>query len=379
MRILDISQQIAVVGYAVPIVCGVICMLVVILFLIQSREDRKPGLLLLGELAACVFSWVGVIAYTISPETFMAVKTPFLLSITWVHVLTYHFVFTLTGTQSGECFSPVHYIVPLIIVTATFVWAIWIPYDVKLGLTIASEAPPESYKLFAVFYNSPRFLFPVYGILYAVLGFRRINSFEKVLLNYSADEGNSSVKWLRMMVIVTLTTVPLSAVPVLTGTNKLASSIILLIPTLLIVLKDVILTYNTVVRHYVLIEIPEGEDELTYDDDWGKMKPGKEKLDQYMLSQKPFLDPKLKITGLAQQMHTNRTYLSNFINREYGMNFNRFINRYRLRELDELRTKPALNGMSNMELVQKTGFSTFSGYLRAKRLEEKMNTLSDDD
>lgn len=379
MRILDASQQIAVAGYTAPIVCGVICMLVVIVFLIQSREDRKPALLLLGELAACVFSWVGMIAYAGSPETFMAIKAPFLLAITWVHVFTYHFVFILTGTQNGERFCGLHYIVPLIIVTAVFAWATFIPYDVKLGLTIASETPPEGYKLFAVFYNSPRFLFPVYGVLYTVLGLRRINHFEKVLLNYSADEGNSSVKWLRMMVFVTLTTVPLSAVPVLTGTNKLASSIILLIPTLLIVLKDVILTYNTVARHYVLIEIPEGENELTGDDDWGDMKPDKEKLDRYMLSEKPFLDSKFKITGLAQQINTNRTYLSGFINREYGMNFNRFINQYRLRELDELRTNPSLNGMSNMELVLKAGFSSFSGYLRVKRLEEKMNTLSDDD
>ena len=42
---------------------------------------------------------------------------------------------------------------------------------------------------------------------------------------------------------------------------------------------------------------------------------------------------------MARDLFSNRTYISAFINREYGVNFNRFINNYRLKEVERLRSE----------------------------------------
>ncbi|MFR1292098.1 MAG: hypothetical protein ACLSB7_07785 [Parabacteroides distasonis] len=49
-----------------------------------------------------------------------------------------------------------------------------------------------------------------------------------------------------------------------------------------------------------------------------------------------FLRPGYKMTDLVEDLDVNRTVLSAFINQTYGMNFNRYLNRFRLRELDRL-------------------------------------------
>lgn len=74
-------------------------------------------------------------------------------------------------------------------------------------------------------------------------------------------------------------------------------------------------------------------------------------------------------------MNTNRCYLSAFINREYGMNFSRFVNRCRFSELDRLRIAPENADKNNMELVLMAGFSGYRNYLRVKKEEDRQNLL----
>ena len=79
----------------------------------------------------------------------------------------------------------------------------------------------------------------------------------------------------------------------------------------------------------------------------------------------------LRITDLMQAFHTNRTYISRFINREYGMNFSRYINMLRLREMEALRNDPACSRLPEEERACLAGFSNFRSYQRVKRMAEK--------
>jgi AraC-like DNA-binding protein len=94
----------------------------------------------------------------------------------------------------------------------------------------------------------------------------------------------------------------------------------------------------------------------------------RKKFEQYFFKHKVYLDPTLTITGLAEQLATNRTYLSSFINKEYGMNFSRYVNSIRLKELDRLMSLPANEGVSIRKLAEKAGFGTYGGYLKARKI-----------
>ncbi|MBN2637211.1 MAG: hypothetical protein JXR61_13145 [Prolixibacteraceae bacterium] len=57
----------------------------------------------------------------------------------------------------------------------------------------------------------------------------------------------------------------------------------------------------------------------------------------YFEKEKPYLNPELNLTDLCKKIGTNRTYLSNLINNQFNMNFNTFVNQYRITEVQEYR------------------------------------------
>jgi hypothetical protein len=59
------------------------------------------------------------------------------------------------------------------------------------------------------------------------------------------------------------------------------------------------------------------------------------------------------------------------------MNFSRFINRCRLKELNRLRLSPDHKENTNMELVLMAGFSSYRSYLRVKNEEDRASVLKE--
>ena len=79
----------------------------------------------------------------------------------------------------------------------------------------------------------------------------------------------------------------------------------------------------------------EVKDEQTIDekDRLPEITQWKEKLLDYMDSNKPYLDPVLNLNDLAKKLSTNSSVLSKVINDGTGRNFNDFINYYRVQEV----------------------------------------------
>lgn len=98
-------------------------------------------------------------------------------------------------------------------------------------------------------------------------------------------------------------------------------------------------------------------------------KLSRTRLEAYFRHEKTWLDPACKNADLV--FDVNSAALSGFINRTYGMNFNRYLNRWRLRELERLRTQPSNRGKSMRSLVEKVGFDNYRTYLRAVAAERE--------
>ncbi len=93
---------------------------------------------------------------------------------------------------------------------------------------------------------------------------------------------------------------------------------------------------------------------------------------QYFEKEKPYLNPELNLTDVCRHIGTNRTYLSNLINRQFKMNFNSFVNRYRLKEVMEYRKQhPSAN---NVTLTDVGGFGSISSFKRALKNERGTKT-----
>lgn len=210
-------------------------------------------------------------------------------------------------------------------------------------MIIRFERPPIEGRF--AFYTLIVYLVPIlffgYNLYYSIRSLRRITHYSHAVKNYSADEGRSSQSWLRLLVFIALSSLPLALIPSVIGPGFFFNLLLTIIGMSAIVFKDVILTYNTITRNYVLIHLAE-KDKVEVDEKESMIVLKKGAIDKihfekFILSHKPFLNPEFRITDIASALGTNRTYLSTFINSEYGMNFSRYINSLKLEELNRIR------------------------------------------
>ncbi|WP_235934450.1 helix-turn-helix domain-containing protein [Sunxiuqinia indica] len=96
---------------------------------------------------------------------------------------------------------------------------------------------------------------------------------------------------------------------------------------------------------------------------------------RYFEEEQPFLQPDLSLTAVCKQIGTNRSYLSGLINSCFGMNFNTFVNQYRIRYLNDY-LKQFPHTPKDVQ-VQIAGFGSVSSLNRArKKSEEILNQQS---
>jgi len=160
----------------------------------------------------------------------------------------------------------------------------------------------------------------------------------------------------------------------------------MMVASIAIMSQHIILTYHIIQRDYMLyISFPGRKHILLKEEKYHYVieeemkissqehRPDKRIMDSaltrkhfedYFKKHKPYLNQNLKITDLVYELQANRTYISDFINRTYGMNFNRFINHCRLLELNKLMKSPSNHGKPLKELIQKAGFTDIRHYNR---------------
>lgn len=88
----------------------------------------------------------------------------------------------------------------------------------------------------------------------------------------------------------------------------------------------------------------------------------RKKLEQWMEHEKPYTNPYFRLIDLQQVLPMNRTYLSQFIHREYGCTFYQFVNRYRIEEAQRLKQEQPDIKMS--EASARCGFSSPTVFTR---------------
>ncbi len=87
------------------------------------------------------------------------------------------------------------------------------------------------------------------------------------------------------------------------------------------------------------------------------------RLIDYVEIKQAFLQSDLSMTSVCREIGTNRTYLSALINQQFGVNFNTFINQYRVKYVTYyLKENPST---TKDELVQLGGFGSLSSLNRA--------------
>lgn len=88
-----------------------------------------------------------------------------------------------------------------------------------------------------------------------------------------------------------------------------------------------------------------------------------DRLLQRVISEQLYLNPSVSLVSLADELHTNRTYLSNSIHSCYNQNFSDFINTLRIRYALELMKAEGRN-VNIKDVAQKSGYNHIQSFYR---------------
>jgi len=144
--------------------------------------------------------------------------------------------------------------------------------------------------------------------------------------------------------------------------------------------KGIDTTQIALLQHSTVFEVSNTGSEnnsitSTTEDTENNGKLDKKKFEAFIRKNKPYLNKDLKITDLVKPLNSNRSVISSFINKNYKMNFSRYMNSLRLIELDRLISLNNDNKYDMTELVAKAGFGSYRNYMRAKKDKKEQYEL----
>ena len=378
----------------IPIFAAGACMMLVAFLHRYSLtlQERKLKEVVLLYLLMTLISWVSIFCYLFFPKVFVVVQILCLVGFVMAPVFFYRFIRLLTRLEQEEAFSWLHYVAPALIGLVFLVWSLFVPFDVQLTIVesrklfIAGE-----YELFSRLFTSKPFLRMIFLIVYyAFIAQMLVRYYHKA--SRSDPMKRKPGQWVIFLIIMSLAFLLSSAKMTFTQrSDESAYAFSTTVAALCISVQFFLLTYPVIRRQYLLytvqdvaasanepapsesmaVEIPNEAAEpsdaqkKTRTQHTGRLT--RTRLNAYFHQQKPYLNSAFKMTDLCTAMDVNRSVLSAFINRTYGMNFNNLVNQMRLRELERLLSLSANKGKKvTPQLVEKAGFTDLQQYRRSR-------------
>lgn len=81
-----------------------------------------------------------------------------------------------------------------------------------------------------------------------------------------------------------------------------------------------------------------------------------------MEEEKPYLDPDMSVIKMAKKMEVSKEHISQVVNRHFYMNFNQFLNKYRIEEAKKRLRDPAENRFVVLKIAYDVGFNSKSTF-----------------
>lgn len=410
----------------IPVFSAITCGVLVALSLRDclSEEERKLKKIMLVYLSLSGVGWYMTFCYEFYPELFTCLNVLCLLSFVLPSIFFYRIIRYLTRLGKPERFSLLHYLLPGLLAATLLLWSIFIPMDVQVQIVRGKALfLPEGYESYARFFASKPLLRVIFGLTYYLFTIA-------VLVHYfkKSNGKRSPIRrtdgWVVFLVCISIASLLSSLLPTFMPRATILHSLWTFLAACAIAFQHVLLSYHIIRRKYRLYTMPEstvGQTRLTpvevitntitnaveaaesatnaartpvsatnvaetpENASESDSKPlrrhhsgklSRKHFEAYFRDKKPWLNPTCKITDLVDVFDVNRTTLSAFINRTYGMNFCRYINHWRIRELERIRSMPSNRDKSARSLVEKAGFDNYRTYLRAMAAEREAETKS---
>ncbi len=360
-----------------PAFSGTLCVALLALSTDDSHRawEKKLKKITAAYLGMSGLAWLLTFCYGYAPAIFVTFSVVFFLTFVLVPIFFYRIVrhFTRPGERDVG-FSRWHWLVPGTIAAAMLVWSLFVPFDAQLEIIAGRTLVwPEGYEAYGRFFSSKPLFRALFGLVYSTLAV-----VELVRYYRRACEPSSLVRrparWVVFLVVLSLLSLFMSIIVLIFPRDTVMTTPMVFV----IITQHILLTYHIVKRKYLLFRVHEPSGPEYKPDPAPTRKErrrhtgtlSRKRLESYFREQKPWLDPHFRITDLVEALDVNRTFISAFINREYGMNFNRWMHRWRFEEYERLSADPKNSGESLSMLMKLAGFCDRDHYNRARAVEK---------
>lgn len=359
--------------------------------------ERNIKHTLLWFYGLCTFVWFSFFFYNYQPAGFVYLNSFVYAAALLMVVSYYRYVVQLTSPDSRKDISAWHYMVAAIVPGALLVCSFFVPFAVQKALVAGRGQLYEGYETYSILFLSKPFLLFIYGIVYTVASIRRLFVYYAIIKN-KEDAPIKLKRWVVAFMAITLIILLFAVFMLLVPRSQLTSTGAFWGLIVFSCCQHIVLGYNAIHRNFLVYMVKEETEEASPELPEEVAKPelkkreykrtsevtlspqGKlvstpitqKRFEAYMRESKPYLNPKMKITDLIEPLKANRTAISNFVNTTYGINFNRYINHLRIKEVERLRKMPSNMNAKLPELVTMAGFANIRHYHRAMEMEQEV-------
>lgn len=378
----------------VPLFSSFTLIYLLLLALRDSKTNRERSVKLSFLLYLIVFTagYLSLTLYTYLPSFYVYFSSFTLAAFMFTPILFYRLAWMLTDTGRKAPFPYAkHFPLPAILTLTLIIWSTFIPFPIQLDLIRGQEINSD-YSAFSLFFRSKLFVGSVFVLIYVALSLVRLANYYRAM-NQGAKPCKCPTQ-LMLFIAVPIFMLPLVSAVLLKALRNEGINSLLAITLLLIifVVLHSIMGYNIICRRFVLYLLPTEESSAVMpkramrqiaervENTEGKIVAvplTRKRFEEYFREYKPYLSPELKITDLIEPLKANRTVISNFVNKTYGLNFNRYINRLRIKELERLKSLPANKEIEIALLLSKAGFSSMRNYTRSLAAEQDKQPTED--
>lgn len=209
------------------------------------------------------------------------------------------------------------------------------------------------------------FVIQLFPVLY--YGLKKLTKFNKEINNYYSDTEKKTLAPIKNLLLLFILFACFSAIASQLGRIYfIQESWLLAIPSILFTVLLFSISYIGCKQDFTAYDFHKEtlkskwkETESNPDSEIGKLK---EQLHFLMEEEQMFRQKDLHITDVALKAHSNRSYVSNCINKELDMTFSTYINTYRIEYAQSLMIQPS--DLSQLEISELSGFANEASFYR---------------
>ncbi len=340
---------------------------------LTQQENRLKKLLVMFFFTSAL-GWFSVFAYTWFPSWFVRLNAFAYLAFLLAPIQFYRFIRVLSGVQTAR-FSLLHYALPILICGVLFFWSFFVPYEIRLALVQGRGAIYPGYETYSYLFLSKPAGRIIFNIIYTFLSLQCLYRYYLSFRQSSEHSGQSLYRWIILLMGFTFSLMLAATAIAFLPRGEYYESLFTLLSVVFLISQHILLVYNIIRRNFLHYTFTANRNEIIVTDSqtirqkyarYDNQTLNRKQFEKWIRTHKPYLNPQLKLTDMAQELEIGRTYLSTFINRNYGMNFNAYINRCRLNELERIRRLPSNARREITQLVTRAGFGSYRNYIRYK-------------